>query len=602
MINLGAKDIDIIKLGSSMVKLIKLNDVEVWPGNSAPGEIIDFVASDNLQSQIEMSWTHDIPGKPYPIYNLYELDAEVASGISSPFIYDVPGPYTGTYSVQAVNDEGEVFSNEDEGIALEGTPTPEAPVPPQNFSASDSFVGKIELSWSTAGGYPAPVYEVIGNSSGVITSTSGLSYTYNKSGPYTDTFYVVATNSEGSATSPSDSGTSIVAPPSYSPPSGINNLQASDDEVNKITIEWTDSTGSPMPYQTIHKNGQILAAGVRSPYVYDIAGPYTAEFYVNAVNTEGSIDSNSDNGTAIVYTEAPSTINDFEASDDEIDKITFSFTLAEGSPSPEYELREDNAIIGNILPGESIDRVGPFTASYKVNAYNGVGGGVPSNSDDGTSVRALAESGSVTIDFNTYSYTGSGNGTVTISNGTGTFTPPTGVTIVSVTCVGGGGGGAASQQDDYFNTGGGHAGGIACAIADIINPSEIRVGYGGQGGFTDSQGTVDGDAGTDSYAYGVTGSPGLGGTGAGWYGNGGSNESCGYTSYDGLESGSNAYGGQGAIGDGGEGRSSKSTVIGEEGGTGAGGGGANANEDNSSATHTGGRGGDGQVIISWEEQ
>ncbi len=84
---------------------------------------------------------------------------------------------------------------------------PSAPSEITNFSATDDEIGQITFTYSNATGYPKPTYNLYKDDSLVETGVvSGDSYTVSAS---TADYKVLATNSEGSTYSNTDSGTSI---------------------------------------------------------------------------------------------------------------------------------------------------------------------------------------------------------------------------------------------------------------------------------------------------------------------------------------------------------------------------------------------------------
>ncbi len=91
-----------------------------------------------------------------------------------------------------------------------------------------------------------------------------------------------------------------VVPVVPTPPAPITSFDATDNQPNKITCTWTNSTGLPTPTQELFRNGVSVASNVTSPYVYSITGPDTADYHVVATNTEGVEIGNVDSGTAVV--------------------------------------------------------------------------------------------------------------------------------------------------------------------------------------------------------------------------------------------------------------------------------------------------------------
>jgi hypothetical protein len=114
-------------------------------------------------------------------------------------------------------------------------------------------------------------------------------------------YYIEATNSEGTIQSNTDEGTSESG---TLPPSPIDDLVASDDEIGQVTITWTHSVGSPVPTHTLYRDGSILTASASSPYTDTVAAG-TYEYYVEAKNSEGTEISNTDEGTSLEDPSAP---------------------------------------------------------------------------------------------------------------------------------------------------------------------------------------------------------------------------------------------------------------------------------------------------------
>jgi len=86
------------------------------PPPAAPSAIIDFVASDDQHGQITMTWTH-ATGNPVPQHNLFSGINPIIENITSPYVHIV-AEGTALLHVKAVNSEGTVDSNEDQGTSL----------------------------------------------------------------------------------------------------------------------------------------------------------------------------------------------------------------------------------------------------------------------------------------------------------------------------------------------------------------------------------------------------------------------------------------------------------------------------------------------------
>ncbi|MEX3240544.1 hypothetical protein [Serratia quinivorans] len=191
--------------------------------------------------------------------------------------------------------------------------------------------------------------------------------------------------------------------------------------------------------------------------------------------------------------------------------------------------------------------------------------------------------------------------------GSGSFTVPSGVTRIKVTCVGGGGGGGGCQASSLSNTfsgSGGGAGGTAIGYFGVIPGSSLSVvvGNGGTGG----PGAAPGGNGTSSSVSGLcSAAGGEGGRyapiftagGAGGTASGGNTNITGGYGGDGQARSSLMSGYGGASSQGGGGRSGNLGGINGS-AYGSGGGGA-YDPDLTGSIYNGGVGKSGVVTIEW---
>ena len=312
-------------------------------------------------------------------------------------------------------------------------------------------------------------------------------------------------------------------------------------------------------------------------------------------------------------TEAPGTVDDFSASDDQYGQVEVNWTPTTGLPSPHYDLYRDGILIAEKIQPGYVDVVIPGTYTYYIIAYNS-DGSTTSNYDDGTSLVPVI--GDVTIDYNSVS--GSNPETVTGSNGSFTFTPPEGVTEVEVCMIGGGGSGSIGGTKQYFgacyvlsNGYGGYAGQIVNQNVSVTpgTPVTVTIGRGGASVPEDTNMNA-GNPGSPTSFGSLTASGGAGGDftigGSGYKGNGGSRSTCAGSFNDGtsleldpyMDEGS-LWGGQAGLGKGGN--SPKIDVAPENGGPGSGGG-CGAFEHTAGCINywDSGAGGDGRVILKWD--
>ncbi len=174
-------------------------------------------------------------------------------------------------------------------------------------------------------------------------------------------------------------------------PSEITDFEAING-IGEVTVEWSNATGDPIPVYDLFEAGSQVETAIDSGFVHSTSNG-SRSYYVNARNTEGTVESNSDIG---ISGEVPSEITDFEAIDG-IDSVTMEWSNASGYPLPTYDLYRNTVNIEtNIDSGFVLDTFNA-TASYYVKAIN-ILGDTDSNSDDGTSEPAT-EAPSEILDF-----------------------------------------------------------------------------------------------------------------------------------------------------------------------------------------------------------
>jgi len=490
---------------------------------------------------------------------------------------------------------------------------PPALAPPSyvsNFAASDNQTNTIQMTFSNASGNPSPTYELMEDGYTVNSSiTSG--YQLARTGPHTSIYQVVAVNSQGRSTSNDDSGTSI-ATDNSAPPGTITNLTASDSFVDYIEVEFGNAGGSPAPTYDLFEDNIKIESGVTSPVRVDRVGPFSADYYVNAVNSEGSANSNTDGGNSQQSGSAPDfTIDDFNATDDRINYIEMTWSPAEGDPVPTYKLYRDSIMVDGLVTSPLVYTIaGPDTASYYVEAVNSRGTDT-SGANWGTSVAEAPPPtpapGTATVCNN--SVTGPSSGHFSGSGRDWTFTVPNDfltpydITFTATGGGGGGGGGMSGETNNDNDGAGGYPGHVSpsgvtirgCLAGEVY---AIHLGLGGLGGAGGSG---------DEYLPGLAGSNGerttvkLGGSeiGYGVGGIGGELQNNYNLSNQGVQGDNSPYGAGGSAGEftddaGGHGGPG---VCASGGGSGAGGGGDNLGVGERGGT--GGNGGPGVLVVSW---
>jgi len=278
---------------------------------------------------------------------------------------------------------------------------------------------------------------------------------------------------------------------------------------------------------------------------------------------------------------APSAITDFVASDDNVDGIICTWSVANAVPAATYDLYLDGVLrLSNVTSGV-LDVVGSIgsTFTYHVVAVNSVGS-TASNTDTGIRIPPPYAGPPSPVIINS-----------TVALVAGTNFPAD--TVLTICMVGGGGGGGGLDTLISLNNGGGYAGQALTTTISFLQgePVTATIGGGGAGG-----NTTDGIPGASTSLgpiVAVGGAGGLVSTGA-FAGNGETVTTCGGTNVNGIATAvfGTAFGGQSS--GFGKGGSSYFDLPGEPGGIGSGGGAIYT-----PTVGSGGAGGAGQINISW---
>ena len=80
-------------------------------------------------------------------------------------------------------------------------------------------------------------------------------------------------------------------------PSAIIDFNATDNETAQVTLSWSNATGFPVPTYDIYTGTTLIQSNVTSPYINTYTG--TRDYHIKAINTEGTVSSNTDSGTGL---------------------------------------------------------------------------------------------------------------------------------------------------------------------------------------------------------------------------------------------------------------------------------------------------------------
>ena len=272
-----------------------------------------------------------------------------------------------------------------------------APTKPLNFDATDGVVGRIDITWDLPHeiGYPHPTFDLYKDDTLYATNVTSPHTIMGNHPPAV--YFVRAKNINGKyADSDVDNGHSGRSP------SVPTNFQASDIYVNMIALSWdrANNQGQPAPTYNVYENGVKIATSVNSPHHVHKTTGGTWRYKIEAVNILGTAMTSEKSGTAL---QLPSNISDFKASDNLVNKVTFTFSNAQGIPAPTYDLYQHGVQLAaqNIQSGFTLSNVHGGVVSYHLRIKNSTGF-AQSNTDIGTALQAPNK----ITNFRTVSYVG----------------------------------------------------------------------------------------------------------------------------------------------------------------------------------------------------
>ena len=554
---------------------------------AAPVAVTDLTMSTTIETTLVATFTEVPEATRYDLYkngSMFHQDVKHGEAIPS-----FPG--TWNFRLSAVNPIGSTMSTTDvSGSAL---PANSKPSMPSNFNATDEVDNTPNLITMTYGiSVGAARYDLYRNNVKHQENISPAEYAMQtRAGEWT--FFVRAINLLGSTDSENDEGSCI---PTQLPPAIITDFNASDDEYGQITMTWSDALDSTS--YDIYEESTKVAEDVLSPYKHITGAAHTALYYVIAANRIGDTPCDPGNqGTAFDHLNVPGEIDDFVASDSEIDFVRVTFELAADATS--YDLYRNAALVQeNIVSGYEYPITGPSTGTYFVRAKNDEHF-MDSNQDTGASVAHAP--GAVNVYWNTAN--GNTEWVTLTSDGHWNFEVPPRVEHLNITLYGGGGAGGGGEGGETWGSSDGNGGsggqpgaksshGIADfpAVVPLIMAAISAGGYGGSASEDDGGKGDDGNVtywNTSQYSAGG----GIGGAGG-----------TGHLAVSGPVITSNgANGGDSDIGTGGTGGGEN--AVGNPGGHSAGGGGGGGGNHESTGDGDnggdGGSGGTGSITITW---
>ncbi len=317
--------------------------------------VTDFNATDTELDHVEITFSD----KFGETYDLWDSNGLIASDIDSGYIHYVVG--TETYYVQSVTLlPSTADSNTDSGTGLQG------PVKVSDFNATDTEEEQITMTWTETLGETYDLWD----SQGLVQNGIFSGYVLVITG--TEDYYIKS-NTTVSVDSNVNQGTGVVAL------NAITDFAASDGEVDVINVTWTEQAN--VIYTLYTTGGIALAQGIQSGYVYNTTETSDMYLFIQANSSGTTLDSNTDEGYIAAM---PEPITDFNATDDQEDQITMTFTE---TPRETYDLWDSTGLVqSNISSGYILAVSGH--EDYHVQATTNAGT-ISSNIDQGIGVHEL---------------------------------------------------------------------------------------------------------------------------------------------------------------------------------------------------------------------
>ncbi|RLB70428.1 MAG: hypothetical protein DRH03_07130 [Deltaproteobacteria bacterium] len=332
-----------------------------------PAEITDFTASDKKALKVIVAWRdHGDAAK----FDLFQDMVMVAEDIRPGYQFITPES-THIYHVQAHNFLGSTDSNEDSGTAVGLMPDA-----PQNFIASDDEIANVNMLFDYI--IQPATYDLYRDGALAVSNiNSDYDFAVLDS---TNDYFVRSNNQLGTADSEINAGTAL---PALYPPGTVIDFAASDEGRRSLTFNFSHAIDAGR-YDLFRNEALYLSDVYPGMEIDSDAG--TWEFRVDAINSKGTAQSNTDSGTALpAFTSAPSAIADFTASDTLVNSVQIQYTRADQAVRHDL-FRGGVAYKTDIKPGDVFQCFGG-TWSFHIMAVNPLGT-QNSNADDGTALAA----------------------------------------------------------------------------------------------------------------------------------------------------------------------------------------------------------------------
>ena len=192
-------------------------------------------------------------------------------------------------------------------------------------------------------------------------------------------FQISSYNPKGSVLGDTESGTVL---PSLVAPGGIADFAASEDLARAVRFTFSSATDAAR--YDLYQGTSRIVTDIYTGYVLDTEVAGTWSFFVKAVNSIGSTDSNSDSGTATsLFVAPPTKVEDFLATDTYENQIGISFTPTNDATS--YDLyRAARLYLQNVSNGQVFNTF-DGTWDFQLLSHNPEGS-TYSNEDSGTAL------------------------------------------------------------------------------------------------------------------------------------------------------------------------------------------------------------------------
>ncbi|MBC7887489.1 MAG: fibronectin type III domain-containing protein [Ferruginibacter sp.] len=347
------------------------------PDNQPPTAPSNLIASNILQSSLQLTWNASGDNTGISGYDIYRNGTKLNTSLVLATLYNVSGLSASTaYQFYVVAKDAAGNSSVSSNIVSVITPDTQAPSAPSDLLISSLTQTSFTMSWNAStdnvgiAGYDIYQDGVKINAALVIaTSYNATSLTASTSYQY----YVQARDAAGNATNSSILNLTTPAPPDSEAPSTPVNLTASNIAQNSADLNWTASTDNVAVtgYDIYQDNIKIAATSAAYYHVTGLSALVTYNFYIVAKDGAGNLSAGSNAVTTITPdTETPVAATNLIASGINQTSLVLNWSAGTDNTSVAgYDIYQDNIKISAAIVTATSFNVTGLNSSSTYNFY-----------------------------------------------------------------------------------------------------------------------------------------------------------------------------------------------------------------------------------------